>query len=149
MTFKRIILIILVALLSGCGNRGRNLKNSPVDSISVQAIQIRENRPALATLSEGEIHVTDKLFGKTMELIGTPLNIKENIRLTQLLVKDKYLITNNIREDSIFMIFELPDYKGVSSFGYKGRGPEEFISPLIVKKLEDSILCYIYEKLDD
>lgn len=93
--------------------------------------------------------MTDKLFGKTMELIGTPLNIKENIRLTQLLVKDKYLITNNIREDSIFMIFELPDYKCVSLFGYKGRGPEEFISPLIVKKLEDSILCYIYEKLDD
>jgi hypothetical protein len=28
-------------------------------------------------------------------------------------------------------------------------GPEEFISPLIVKTLEDSILCYIYEKLDD
>jgi hypothetical protein len=144
-----ILSFILIAILSGCGNKGRNPKKTAFDSYPVPAVQIPENRPALAPLPEGEIHVTDKLFGKTMELTGTPLNIKENIMPFQLLVKDKYLIINNYRKDSIFMIFELPDIKCVASFGYKGRGPEEFISPLIVKTLEDSILCYIYEKLDD
>jgi hypothetical protein len=149
MIFKAIKLIILVALFSGCGNKGRNLKNSPVDSLPVPEMQIRENRPALAPLTEGEIHITDKLFGEIMELTGTPLNIKENIRPTQLLVKDKYLITKNERNDSIFMVFQLPDLKCVAAFGIKGGGPEEFISPVIVETAEDSILCYIYEKTDD
>ena len=36
-----------------------------------------------------------------INLIGKPLNIKENIKPEQLFIKDKYLISNNQRKDSI------------------------------------------------
>jgi hypothetical protein len=80
-----------------------------------------------------------------INLIGKPLNIKENIKPEQLFVKDKYLITNNQRKDSIFMIFELPGMKCIASFGIKGMGPDEFNVPQIVETVEDSILFYVYE----
>lgn len=135
------IMIIVITTFCYCGNSGTNTKPSSENS--------NQNRPELPPLQEGEVHLTDKVFGKTIELAGTPLNLKENIRPTQLLIKNKYLITNNQRNDSIFMIFELPDLNCIAAFGSKGAGPEEFISPLIVETAEDSVLCYIYEKTDD
>jgi len=101
--------------------------------------------PNLQPLEIGEIHLTDEAFGNTIEIIGIPLNFKEIIRPDQLLVKGKYLITKNIRNDSLFMIFELPELKCVSAFGKRGRGPDEFAFPKIVETSEDSILFYIYE----
>jgi hypothetical protein len=144
--FRTIILLFLfIAILSGCGNKNRNLKNSPVDTIIVRNVQIRENKPALAPLSEGEIRVTDAAFGETINLTGKPVNIKENIKPEQLFVKGNYLITNNQRKDSVFMIFEIPSMKCVAAFGIKGNGPDEFGFPRIAETAEDSILFYIYE----
>ena len=145
MSFNTIILIILIALLSGCGNKSRNPKNSAVDNFPVPALQIREKRPALAPLPEGEIRMNDAAFGETINLTGKPINIKENIKPEQLFVKGNYLITKNQRKDSVFMIFEIPSMKCVAAFGVKGNGPDEFGFPRIVETAEDSILFYIYE----
>ncbi len=136
---------LFTALLSGCGNRGRDIKTSKVDSLLVPAVQIRENKPALAPLPEGELRVNDAAFGETINLSGKPVSIRENIKPEQLFVKGNFLITNNQRQDSIFMIFEIPSMKCVAAFGVKGNGPDEFGFPRIVETAEDSILFYIYE----
>jgi TolB-like 6-blade propeller-like len=140
-----ILSFILIVILSGCGNKGANIKNSKFGSIPVASAQIGENRPALAPLPEGEIHMTDAAFGETINLTGKPVNIKENIKPEQLFVKENYLITNNQRKDSVFMIFEIPSMKCVAAFGERGNGPNEFGFPRIVETVEDSILFYIYD----
>jgi hypothetical protein len=140
-----ILSFILIAILSGCGNKGANIKNSKFGSIPVASAQIGENRPALAPLPEGESHMTDAAFGETINLTGKPVNIKENIKPEQLFVKENYLITNNQRKDSVFMIFEIPSMKCVAAFGERGNGPNEFGYPRIVETAEDSILFYIYD----
>jgi hypothetical protein len=145
MSYHTIILIILIAFLSGCGNRGRNPKNSSVDNFPVPAIQIREKSPVLAPLPDGEVRMNDAAFGETINLTGKPINIKENIKPEQLFVKGNYLVTKNQRKDSVFMIFEIPSMKCVAAFGVKGNGPDEFGFPRIVETAEDSILFYIYE----
>jgi hypothetical protein len=138
-------ILIFISLLSACGSNGRNNKISSVDSIPVPTKEKTENRSALPALPEGEIRLSDDAFGTTISLSGEPLNIKENIRPEQLFVKGNYLITNNQRQDSIFMIFELPSLKCIAAFGVKGNGPDEFGFPRIVETAEDSILFYIYE----
>ena len=142
---KGYILLLTILVLSCKSN---NSGNSGKNTTAIPGIQ-DQNKAELAPLTEGEIHITDKAFGNTIELIGTPINLKENIRPYQLLIKDKYLITKNQRNDSIFMIFKLPDLKCIASFGSKGSGPDEFISPYIAETKEDSVLCYIYEATDN
>jgi len=140
-------ILIISLLIFACGNMGKKNKNSSQDSLSVADIQIPQNKPVLPPLEEGEIHLTDDAFGKTINLTGVPLSTKENTKPEQLIVKNGYLITNNQRNDSIFMIFELRDMKCIAAFGIKGNGPDEFNFPRIVETAEDSILFYIYEPL--
>jgi len=109
------------------------------------AAKVIDSKPVIPPLEAGDINVTDDAFGTTIKLTGEPLNIKENIKPEQLFVKDKYLITNNQRNDSVFMVFELPAMKCIAAFGIKGNGPDEFGFPRIVETVEDSILFYIYE----
>ncbi len=137
----------MIILASACdrGNHTKISKSSSNDSIVTFDTSNQRKIPVLAELKSEEIHLTEEDFGNTINLTGTQLNFKEIIRPDQLLVKDKYLITKNIRQDSIFMIFELPDLKCVSAFGVKGRGPDEFSYPKIIETTEDSILFYIYE----
>jgi len=139
------ILFILTQLLWYCGNPGRNITDSKSDSNTATDTQNQISKPVIPPLEAGEIHVTDDAFGQTINLTGIPLDTKEIIKPEQLLVKGKYLVTNNQRNDSVFMIFELPDMRCIAAFGIKGRGPGEFVSPRIVETAEDSILFYIYE----
>lgn len=46
-------------------------------------------------------------------------------------------MTNNQRNDSVFMIFTLSDLKCIAAFGIKGRGPDEFSFPGIIETVED------------
>jgi hypothetical protein len=47
------------------------------------------------------------------------------------------------------MIFELPSFKCITAFGVKGNGPDEFGYPRIVETLEDSILFYIFDMVNE
>ncbi len=148
--FRIIIsLLILAVLLPGCGRSVRNPTNSSRDSLSLTDKNSLRRRPLLPPLEDGEIHVTDDIFGPTINLTGEPLNIKENIKPEQLFVKGNYLVTNNQRNDSLFMIFELPALKCIAAFGAKGNGPDEFGYPRIVETAEDSILFYIFDMINE
>lgn len=146
------ILFVLVSsslFLLHCGNPNSNLANSNNENQSLTDAQNQITKPVLPPIEEGEIHVTDDAFGTTINLTGTPLNTREIIKPEQLLVKGKYLVTNNRRNDSVFMIFELPDLRCIAAFGLQGRGPDEFVSPRIIETAEDSILFYIYERTNE
>ncbi len=147
MSRLKTFLLLMIFLGSGCnsGNHTRISKSSSNNSILTSDTSNQKKMPALTELKSEEIHLTEEDFGNTISLTGTQLNFKEIIRPDQLLVKDNYLITKNIRQDSIFMIFELPGLKCVSAFGVKGRGPDEFSFPKIIETGEDSVLFYIYE----
>ncbi len=147
---KILLSFATIAILHySCGNPGRNATEAQNDSTSIRDTQNQISKPGLPPLEEGETHVTDEDFGTTINLTGIPLSTREIIKPEQLLVKDKYLVTNNKRNDSIFMVFELPDMRCIAAFGLKGRGPDEFSSPSIVETSEDSILFYIYEMTNE
>jgi hypothetical protein len=147
---KKILLSgLVVLLLHGCSNSGGKNVSIETDSSLIKTIINDQAKSILPPLEPGEIHITNDAFGPTIDLKGEVLNIKENIKPQQLFVKDKYLITNNQRSDSIFMIFELPGMKCVASFGVKGNGPDEFNFPQIVETTEDSVLFYIYEMTNE
>ena len=139
--------LLIIILGSGCdrGNQTKVIKRSSNDPIVTSDTSNQRKMPVLAELKSEEIHLNDDDFGNTISLTGTQLNFKEIIRPDQLLIKGKYLITKNIRQDSIFMIFELPELKCLTAFGVKGRGPDEFSYPRIIETYEDSVLFYIYE----
>lgn len=143
------LLILYSVIFCFCSGPNRKNEASLHDSLSVDLIEGTAEIPPLTTLEPGEIHVTDDAFGPTISLAGIPLETKEITRAVQLLVKDNYLILQNRRPDSLFMIFELPEMKCVTAFGRTGRGPDEFGFPKIVKTEEDSILFYIYEQVSD
>jgi len=139
------IVFVLALIVWNCGNRSNKENSTQNDTIQVTTDKSQLSLPPLPPLEVGELRITDDAFGKTTDLTGFPLNIKENIKPEQLFVKGKYLITNNQRKDSVFMVFELPSMKCVAAFGVKGNGPDEFGFPRIVETSEDSILFYIYE----
>jgi hypothetical protein len=143
------LLIVFIGLAWNCRNPTGANKQSSIDNKTTSDTLNQPHRPLLPSLETGEIHLKDEVFGNIINLTGTPLNFKEIIKPEQLLVKGKYLITNNQRQDSVFMIFELPDMKCVTAFGIKGRGPDEFSFPRIVETTEDSILFYIYEVVNE
>lgn len=141
-----IYLLFIFLFLSCKQNRSVTNGRSQNDSILIDDTSGIARLPILIELKSEEVHLTEKVFGRTIDLIGTPLSFKEIIKPQQLLVKNKYLITKNDRKDSVFMIFELPDLKCISAFGVIGRGPDEFVyPPEIIETEEDSILFYIYE----
>jgi hypothetical protein len=143
------LLILISVTFCFCSGPGRKNEASLNDSLSVDEIEGAAVIPPLTKLEPGEIYVTDDAFGPTISLTGIPLETKEITQAVQILVKDNYLILQNRRPDSLFMIFELPEMKCVSAFGRTGRGPDEFGFPRIVKTEEDSILFYIYEQVSD
>ena len=144
-----IFLVPLTAFFWNCGSPNRNVTNFQNDSILISDSLSQRKRTVLPPLEAGEVHLTDASFGSIINLKGLPLSFKEIIKPEQLLVKGKYLITNNQRNDSIFMIFELPSLKCISAFGIKGRGPDEFGFPRIIETAEDSILFYVYEMTNE
>jgi hypothetical protein len=144
-----LFLLIIIVIVTYCGNPKRsvidsqNFRNSTVD------INHQVNRLILPPLEESEVHMTDTVFGSTINIIGRPVHLKERFSPNQVIIKDKYLILNTWSKDSIFMIYELPGFKCISAFGLKYLGPEGFVSPKIVESTEDSVLFYIYENTDD
>jgi hypothetical protein len=142
-------LLILMVVLYSCGNSKKNSPNPSEDIYSKSGADNQKTNLILDALKEGENHITDSVFGKTINLIGKRLNLKDKIDPNQMLIKDNYLIIDNWGKDSIFKIFKLPDLKCISSFGIQYFGPEGFVSPKLVESFEDSILFYIYENTDD
>lgn len=149
MKTRTLTIIITILLLTTCKNAGKNQTETSIDSLNTNSVPEKEIIQPLPPLEPGDYNITDKAFGETIDLIGEPVNVPEKIKPEQLFVKNNYLITQNQRKDSLFMIFRYPEMECVTAFGVNGRGPDEFQFPRLIETMEDSILCYIYEMFTD
>lgn len=88
----------------------------------------------------------DESFLDTIELIGSHPDIKGLTFVDDFIVKNNKVIVKNVRDDSIFMIYELPDFHLFASFGDKGRGPKELLMPNFVRNNGNMDIIYDFGK---
>ena len=105
MKTRTLTIIITILLLTTCKNAGKNQTETSIDSLNTNSVPEKEIIQPLPPLEPGDYNITDKAFGETIDLIGEPVNVPEKIKPEQLFVKNNYLITQNQRKDSLFMIF--------------------------------------------
>ena len=98
-------------------------------------------------LVPGEFQLKENCFGEIIELSGHQIITNQIIQIkgTQMVVKDSFLVVQNENYNNIFKVFRLPDYKLIKAFGEEGRGPGEFKIPSLVQTESPGLLCYIYE----
>ncbi|MFP4065466.1 MAG: BF3164 family lipoprotein [Bacteroidales bacterium] len=146
---KRVTLIlILIALLNSC----KHNKNSEGDTFTSDKFEYSHDSIIhLSPLKSGIEHVTNNSFGDIIELkgISVPVNEIFKVNETQMLVKDSLLIVRNRFMDDNFMVYSLPDFRFLHSFGRAGRGPEEFQNPNLIKSHNNDVLFYIFELIQN
>ncbi len=141
-----ILFFTLISILFSCKQvEKKNTEQTPeqyshiIDSCKVET---------LSPLSEGEVSITANDFGEIIELQGTtqPIDQFFKVKETEMIALDSLLIVKNLGNPEVFMVFSIPDYKLIKSFGELGKGPGEFQFPSLVKDESGEFLCFIYEK---
>lgn len=148
---KNILLFIsfLLMILTACNsNKNKTQKSVQQDSIHTDKIVFVERFPEL---TEGEVKLDESCFGGIIELKGEQKITNEifQVRETQLIVKDTFLMVANLNSGNMFMVFSLPDFKLIRSFGKLGKGPGEYQFPKLVPAEGDECLCYVYESANN
>lgn len=65
-------------------------------------------------------------FPELVKLKGDRKPTKEMLNINNFLVQDSFLIIDNSRDDSVFMVFDLNTFDCIKSWGIRGRGPGEY-----------------------
>ncbi len=91
-----------------------------------------------------------KEFPETIELSGELVeNIELNCSFANLAVIDSFLIIQT-REEKFFHIYNTNNYELLAEFGNKGRGPNEFIRPVLLNQIsfnnDGNPLFNVYDK---
>ena len=145
----RIAILVLLCsfLLASCKQKDEKKNNTTQLSSDTDSSHIK----ALPPLPKEELTLTDKDFGKIIELKGTsyPVNQVFKVSETEMIAKDSILIVKNRNNSDIFMVYSLPDFKFLKSFGRIGKGPNEFQFPSLVRTENDTILCFIFEQANE
>ena len=137
--------ILIVVLFTACNsNKNKTQTSVQQDSKQPDEIVFVERFPEL---TEGEVELDESCFGEIIELKGEQKITNEifQVRETQLIVKDTFLMVANHNSGNMCMVFSLPDFKLIRSFGKQGKGPGEFQFPKLVQAEGDECLCYVYE----
>lgn len=141
--------MLIFALFSAC-NSNKNKTQQTVQQGSTRSDEIVfvERFPEL---TEGEVELDESCFGEIKELKGEQKITNEifQVRETQLIVKDTFLMVANLNSGNMFMVFSIPNLKLIKSFGKMGKGPGEFQFPKLVPAEGDECLCYIYESANN
>lgn len=151
MNVRRIFLGLIVAVFcfTACNSKKQKVKvEAMVADTVVTAVVTEEKFPEL---EEGEVEVSEAIWGDIKELKGTNKATGEIIAVKemQLLVKGSYVVVKNVSFGKMFSVFTLPDFKRVKYFGKMGRGPGEFQYPLLVPVEGNECLCYILEQANN
>lgn len=143
------LIILLIAVLLGCDSKSTqsNVPVSANDALPAETKAIQE----FPDLVPNEVELNDDCFGEIINLHGQHKKTTAifEVKGTQMLVKDSLLIVANRNSENVFMIFSLPDFRLIKSFGKIGRGPGEFLFPDLVPADNDDCLCYIYERINE
>lgn len=143
-------LIISLILLTGCSSRSGKSDTTQSDSTTVENIVQVEVVKELSPLVSEEIILEDNVFGKDIELKGKQIVLDaEPFKMSEpeMWIKDDYFLLQNLfGNEFMYMLFKLPDFEHIASFGVRGNGPDEFLFPHIVGTSRKDKLAYIYEK---
>jgi hypothetical protein len=109
---------------------------------------IVENPVITKPLVTGEFFFEEDDFGEVIELKGEskPVNIIFKVSETKMMVNDTILIVQNRHNYQSFMLFSLPGFNYIKSFGNIGNGPDEFLYPKLVSGTNSSSTCLILNK---
>jgi len=131
---------IIILVLTSC-NSGKTKKTE----IKTQTTVKTEVKKILPPLENSELKLNEDAFGKIIELKGEshPVENFFKVKEFQMIVKDSLLITKSFANNDIFMVYSLPEFKLLKTFGKHGNGPKEFFFPQLVKTNDDKYLCYI------
>lgn len=72
---------------------------------------------------------------ETINLEGQSINIKNIFEPNSIVIKDSFLIILDSKSEYCFHIFNANTFKPVAQFGRKGRGPDEFMDPVIINEV--------------
>jgi hypothetical protein len=143
------LLITLIFLLFACNQIDkRKTGGQPEQYEGVADTAVVETIPPLL---EGEFLLTEKDFGEIIELHGTSNPVDQIFKISEceLIALDSILIVKNLNNQDMFMVFTLPDFSFLKSFGRSGRGPGEFQFPSLVKDESGEFICFIYERTNN
>jgi hypothetical protein len=145
---KKYLILLLIPLIVAC-SKSQNKKTEEPISPQENVIKTKAEVKKLPPLTNNELTLTEKDFGEVIELKGTshPVDKIFQVKECEMIALDSMLIVKNQINTDMFMVFSLPDFKFIKSFGRFGRGPCEFQYPSLVKDESGEFLCYIYEKV--
>ena len=143
-------LIVAFVLANGCTSRSSSSKQEAADSIAVEELVAVATARELLPLASEEIVLEDDAFGSIIELKGEQKILDcEPFKLSEpeMWFKDGYFLMQNlVHEGMMYMLFRMPDFEHVTSFGQRGNGPDEFLFPHIVPTSRENVLAYTYEE---
>lgn len=76
--------------------------------------------------------INEQEFNSEIQLNLSRITTNELLSVDDFFVKDSFVVVHNNREDSLFIIYKLPNFNCIRAFGKQGKGPDEFIMPKIV-----------------
>lgn len=136
---KALMIFLTVSFLFGCSNKNKDT--------SLTEVHYQNVVDGFLPLVEGVFTLENDVFGPTIDLKGTSHSIANffEVKELEMLATDSLLIVKNKNGDNIFMIYSLPDFHFLQSFGRIGKGPNEFQFPHLIKSNNPKAICYIEE----
>lgn len=153
MYYKYIPLLLLSGgLLSGCFLSNKKETTTDAGNHPAEPVTTSIIKKELLPLEETTLSADEKEFGKIIELEGQQLVLDcEPFKLQEpeMLIKDDYFLLQNLnmgnQNSGMYMLFKLPDFDFVTSFGIRGNGPNEFLYPHIAPTSNPDKLAYTYD----
>lgn len=82
------------------------------------------------------------MFENEVGLKADSIRINEIFTPAEWVISDDILLLRSKEDHPIFYTYSLPELKFIESFGFKGRGPDEYIAPYIVRNGDGRIYLY-------
>lgn len=139
----RLLYLLLFSFLISCNTQNTNGDIDTAADLTITETAAEEIFPALFP---GETELNEDVFGEVIELTGTSHPVEQifKVRETQLLVRNDTLLIKNQVGDDNFMVFSLPAFRFIKSFGRIGKGPGEFSGPSIIQSSNPDYLFSVY-----
>lgn len=135
----------------GCTSRSANTSVANTsDADSANETVVTDPIKELPPLVADTIFVDEKDFGEVIELKGQqkvldcePFRVSGDLEMW---MKDGHFLMQNHTSDGLmYMLFKMPDWEHVTSFGIVGNGPDEFMFPHIAPTSQKDVFAYLYE----
>jgi hypothetical protein len=140
-----LLLLTICSVLVSCKKERKEtdtVTENQVDSLETK------NKGVQDSLIPGTHTLSNEDFGETIDLKGKVIPVKPVFRVSesQMIATDSILFVKNRKDNYWFMAFSLPDFNLMNTFGFNGKGPNEFIFPKLVQTSPHINLPYVYDK---